>query len=220
VTTSDGRKFGLKAARGDPRYEEVISEIARTVKCPNASRCVADPHWTVHEVAGLVGRSVAKIEWLAGKVGNLNSPSTLNCIRSKLASFNQQYGEWCALGLLLGVDDRDNPGNWVWDCQRARLQMIDFEYSFSVTRNPSQYTRLLLRRDVSLADRDRWLSDPLSYPPGFRDGFLRMRKKIRTSIGGIRATLRQVTGPEHVDSLVSYANLRDSDAFDEVIRTL
>ncbi len=217
---SKGRAYGLKLAAGGTSQEKLVSEIARLLKAPNATRCVLDSEWAVASIEALHNQTVAKIEWLTGDCGDLDNSQVLESIRENAQEFYVQFGEWCSLGLLLSLEDRDNPGNWVWDRSEARLLMIDFESAFVPRREPSQYTRLLRRRNIGLANRDMWLQNPDTYPPGFAEGFFSMRKKIRRGIDRVLDLAKDKIASRLLTDLRDYAQRKDSQAFSEVIATV
>ena len=53
--------------------------------------------------------------------------------------FYYQWGQWLQLGLVIGVTDRFHDKNWIWCPSSLQLQMVDFENSFSMSADISQY---------------------------------------------------------------------------------
>jgi hypothetical protein len=120
--------IGLKACdRGvvhGTEKERLVAEIASTLKIPNANRVVSA---TVQEIGPLVGRPVNATVWVenASKLQDLTA-ADIDQIKNDPRHYLFQYGQWMALGLLLGVKDR-HTANWVWSAASSRLAMIDNE---------------------------------------------------------------------------------------------
>ncbi len=216
VETTNGKRFGVKSTAGNAEYEAVVSLVARLVGAPNATRCVVERLNDVKGLDPLHNQTVAKIEWLPGRVGSLADAEVLRDITSNPEPFYEQYGEWCAVGQAMWVGDRDNPSNWVWAIGDARLQMIDFEYAFSADRASLQYARLLIRQDISLADRVKWAQNRVGYPEGLYHGFCAMRVKLRKSWKSIASVLEPVVSQNRIADNYKFIASDDSHAFSEI----
>lgn len=219
ATLGDGRRFGLKASIGGVGHEELAGHLARLVHAPNSTRYAVDPAKVLAKPRGLSTIPIVKVEWLSGDTGNLGDPSIRADILTSAGRFYHQFGEWMATGLFLGVSDRDNPGNWVWDKRQRRLQMIDFEYAFKA-RTPEDYTRFLTKAPNALADGVRWRSCPNYYPPGLMHGFLSMRHRIRSHFPLVSEYLIAKGQADHVAELRDQIRVPDLGAFSAVTKTV
>lgn len=122
-----GPHIGLKASDriGDGSAKErLVAEVASAVGVPNVSQVVAVQ---VPEIPALRGHDVNAIVWMesCAKIGTLDA-AELQRLKADPRDFLHQYGQWMALGLLLGVRDRHTQ-NWVWSAENNRLAMIDNE---------------------------------------------------------------------------------------------
>lgn len=215
ATVQDGRKFGLKAPIGGVDREETAGAIARMLHAPNASRYRMDPARMLGKPQGLSAIAIVKVEWLPGETANLTDPSTRMNILQNPKRFFRQFGQWMAAGLFLGVSDRDNPGNWVWDKSQRRLQMIDLESAFS-GRAPEEYTRFLTRNDIALADVSVWRKCRNYYPEGLLRGYLEMRYRIRSHFSVISTYLEARGQSNWIPDLKAQILVPDLRAFSEV----
>jgi len=123
----NGARIGLKAsnrvADGNAK-ERLVAKIADVLALPNACPAV---EVTAHEIPVLQGQGVNAIVWLEGSVKLRDlQPVEIVQIRADPRGYLFQYGQWMALGLLLGVKDRHTE-NWVWSSGSGRLSMIDNE---------------------------------------------------------------------------------------------
>lgn len=217
ASTTDGRRFGFKVSAGGSENEALVGRIASIVKAPNARRYAFDPSPGFVQPSTLSGQPVLKTEWLSGKVDDFRRPETIVDVRASPAEFFIQFGEWMALGLFLGVGDRDNPGNWVWDRSGRRLCMIDFEYVWT-TRTPEDYTRFLLREGIALTSREQW-SRHYS-PPGLLGGFLRMRLKLRAGFSEVKEYLLSTPASGRVGELEQLLRTPDFEAYRTIVQTV
>jgi hypothetical protein len=124
---NDGTRIGLKAsnrvADGSGK-ERLLAEVADILTLPNSCRAV---QVAVDEIAALQGLAATAILWLANSVKlSVLQPPQIAVIKANPADYLFQYGQWMAVGLLLGVRDR-HTGNWVWSPGDGRLAMIDNE---------------------------------------------------------------------------------------------
>lgn len=219
ATVPDGRKFGLKASVGGVSQEETAGAMARMLHAPNATRYAMDPGRTLGKPEGLSTLAIVKVEWLPGDTANLGDPLVRADILREPEGFYYQFGQWMATGLFLGISDRDNPGNWVWDKSQRRLQMIDFEYAFKA-RTPEDYTRFLTKNQIGLADPEVWRKRPNYYPPGLMRGFLMMRYKIRRHFTVLSGYLESRGQGNRVQELRVQLADPDLAAFNAVERTV
>ncbi len=217
--TVDGRAFGIKVPVGGATNEGVAGSIAQFLHAPNATRYCLDSGTSLPGFPQLSNASLVKIEWLRGETGNLSNASVREDIRRSGGVFFRQFGEWAALGLFLGINDRDNPGNWVWDKTNHRLQMIDLEYAFQ-GRHPEEYTRLLTKNEIGLADPARWRESQNYYPQGLMRGFLCMRHKLRSHIRIVSEYLTSIQMPERAAELVELLKIPDLEAFRPITRSV
>jgi len=121
-------RVGLKAsnrgvADGNGK-EKLVAEIALSLALPNACQAV---EVAVPEISALSNLNVNAIKWLENSVRLADlQQAQIDQIRLDPRNYLFQYGQWMALGLLLGVRDRGTL-NWVWAHGERRLAMIDNE---------------------------------------------------------------------------------------------
>jgi hypothetical protein len=123
-----GPPIGMKASdRGVPDgngKERLVAEVAVALALPNACQAA---QVAVSEIPALSTRDVNAIKWLENSVRLADlQPAQIDQIRLDPRDYLFQYGQWMALGLLLGVRDRHTL-NWVWAPAEKRLAMIDNE---------------------------------------------------------------------------------------------
>lgn len=213
------RRFGLKAAAAGGERTELAGAIAHLLHAPNAARCSLDKSCKLSRPEQLAGRTVLKTEWLSGDTSSFSSADVRTDALLHATSFYRQFGGWTAIAIFLGISDRDNPGNWVWDKRSHRLQMIDFESAFGECQ-PAEVTRFLTRTDIGLADRAAWRKSPTDYPPGFRDGFVGMRYRMRTHFRIIKPIVEERGLAQLIPILQTRLAVPDSEALDQVTITV
>lgn len=119
-----GLKICDRGVADGTEKERLVAEIAISLNVKNACRVVSVQ---VHEVPPLVGRDVNAVLWLknACKLQDLTA-AQIDQIKADSRHYLFQYGQWMALGLLLGVKDR-HTANWVWSAGDSALAMVDNE---------------------------------------------------------------------------------------------
>ncbi len=97
-----------------------------------------------------------------------------------------QYGQWMALGLLLGARDR-NTSNWVWAHGEKRLAMIDNEDCLQVPAIQEFHAGI----DRIIADRASIKSSGPTVRPGslLAAGLRRIQKRYRARRNEIDGSL-------------------------------
>lgn len=192
VKTTENRWFGIKYSGGieASRHEVLVSELGRIAGVPSARTVVLDPPGTPRGLPALDSSPVTKEEWTPVPAATMliqsEFPKTIQNIRENLPSFLDQFSRWTAFGAVVGLVDRANDGNWIWNCETGRLLMIDYEGAF----------REEFREGESIAFLERGFTPPLLGRPFnpslvryIEEGYCAMRDQLRARWPALLAKL-------------------------------
>lgn len=193
LKTRENRWFGVKNSGGieASRKEVLVADLGRLVKVPSPRTVRLDQSGFGKGLPGLESVPVTKEEWTpTDSATSLNPdryPATIAHIRKNLPLFLNQFGEWTAFGVLVGLVDRGNHGNWIWNRQTSRLLMIDYEYAFSEEHREGESIAFLINGFNPSLLRRPYDDDQLIH---LQNGFFSMRSRLRDSWPALSGTMR------------------------------
>jgi hypothetical protein len=174
IETTSGEAYGLKSVTrvgAGCLREKTAADIAILVQAPSACGC----NQARMGFGILNNQEVSVIKWL--ETGRRLDRIPAAEIKADSISFFEQFGEWTILAVYLGISDRVNGGNWVYDPGSKRLAMVDLEDAF--TSQPQ--LNFVPWAVMQYADVAQFKSMNISYPVrcAFAMGIIRMILKFK-----------------------------------------
>jgi len=190
----DGTHFGLKkpsrgAANGNDN-EKLVADLAVCLGIPNACPVVQTKE--IDFIPAFSGQTVNVIRWLPNpKTLDELTPDqkkAMSAAKGK-GSFYFRMGEWMAFGLMFGVRDRANDGNWAVDSNDLDcVVMIDLEEALGGPGQFADYSWLRDYVDLTQAKEQRFKYRPLRL---FCQGYFTLWKKFVAREKEVREKLHQ-----------------------------